>query len=199
VKGLIFDRKASSSAGGPTRVEKAKIGLIQFQISPPKTDIEQRRQCRTTHRQVHASTCYRASSVCDSVCLLHTLFSPSKGDYQSALLVVCVSCRWTSIREEERNYILNIIKKIKATGCNVLLVQKSILRDAVTPTSRCTTWPRPRSWWCATWSATTWTSSRAPSPAPHCEPRALQAREAGDRRPGRGRASRGEQGEPAGL
>lgn len=41
VKGLIFDRKASSSAGGPTRIEKAKIGLIQFQISPPKTDIEQ--------------------------------------------------------------------------------------------------------------------------------------------------------------
>lgn len=41
VKGLVFDHKASHLAGGPTRVENAKIGLIQFQISPPKTDIEQ--------------------------------------------------------------------------------------------------------------------------------------------------------------
>lgn len=31
------------------------------------------------------------------------------------------------ILKEERNYILGIIKKIKATGCNVLLIQKSIL------------------------------------------------------------------------
>jgi hypothetical protein len=41
VKGLVFDHKASHLAGGPTRIENAKIGLIQFQISPPKTDIEQ--------------------------------------------------------------------------------------------------------------------------------------------------------------
>lgn len=41
VKGLVFDHKASHTAGGPTRVENAMIGLIQFQISPPKTDIEQ--------------------------------------------------------------------------------------------------------------------------------------------------------------
>ena len=41
VPGLVFDRKASNSAGGPSRIEKARIGLIQFQISPPKTDIEQ--------------------------------------------------------------------------------------------------------------------------------------------------------------
>lgn len=32
--------QAAKSAGGPTRVEKAKIGLIQFHISPPKSDIE---------------------------------------------------------------------------------------------------------------------------------------------------------------
>lgn len=31
----------------------------------------------------------------------------------------------------EKNYILNICKKIQKTGCNVLLIQKSILRDAV--------------------------------------------------------------------
>ena len=39
------------------------------------------------------------------------------------------------ILKEERNYILNIVKKIRAAGCNVLLVQKSILRDAVTDLS----------------------------------------------------------------
>lgn len=32
------------------------------------------------------------------------------------------------ILKEEREYILNIVKKIKSSKCNVLLVQKSILR-----------------------------------------------------------------------
>jgi T-complex protein 1 subunit delta len=35
------------------------------------------------------------------------------------------------VLKEERAYILNIVKQIKKSGCNVLLVQKSILRDAV--------------------------------------------------------------------
>jgi T-complex protein 1 subunit delta len=35
------------------------------------------------------------------------------------------------ILKEERTYLLNMWKKIKKTGCNVLLIQKSILRDAV--------------------------------------------------------------------
>src|SRR5436190_18445069 len=35
------------------------------------------------------------------------------------------------ILKEERQYLLNMCKKIKKTGCNVLLIQKSILRDAV--------------------------------------------------------------------
>src|SRR5271163_2972604 len=35
------------------------------------------------------------------------------------------------ILKEERTYLLNMCKKIKKTGCNVLLIQKSILRDAV--------------------------------------------------------------------
>ena len=39
VEGLVLDQKASHLAGGVTRVEKAKIGLIQFCISPPKTDV----------------------------------------------------------------------------------------------------------------------------------------------------------------
>ena len=32
---------------------------------------------------------------------------------------------------QERAYILNLCKKIQKAGCNVLLVQKSILRDAL--------------------------------------------------------------------
>ena len=35
------------------------------------------------------------------------------------------------ILKEERKYIVGIVKKIVATGCNVLMIQKSILRDAV--------------------------------------------------------------------
>ena len=39
------------------------------------------------------------------------------------------------ILKEERAYLLNMCKIIKKSGCNVLLVQKSILRDAVTDLS----------------------------------------------------------------
>ncbi|MQM20339.1 hypothetical protein Taro_053359 [Colocasia esculenta] len=92
VKGLVFDKKVSHSAGGPSRMENAKIAVIQFQISPPKTDIEQS-------------------------------------------IVVSDYSQMDRILKEERNYILGIIKKIRATGCNVLLIQKSILRDAVTDLS----------------------------------------------------------------
>ena len=35
------------------------------------------------------------------------------------------------ILREERQYILDICKKIKKAGCNVLLIQKSILRYVV--------------------------------------------------------------------
>jgi len=35
------------------------------------------------------------------------------------------------ILKEEKNYLLGMCNKIKKTGCNVLLIQKSILRDAV--------------------------------------------------------------------
>ena len=87
VDGLVFDHKASKAAGGPTRVENAKVGLIQFCVSPPKTDIE------------------------NSV-------------------VVSDYAEMDRILKDERNYILGLVKKIRATGCNVLLIQKSILRDA---------------------------------------------------------------------
>lgn len=38
VDGLVFTQRASGS-NGPKKVEKAKIALIQFCISPPKTDV----------------------------------------------------------------------------------------------------------------------------------------------------------------
>ncbi|KAI1309096.1 T-complex protein 1 subunit delta [Halotydeus destructor] len=73
---------------GSKRVEKAKIALIQFQISPPKSDMDSQ-------------------------------------------VVVSDYAQMDRILREERNYILNIVKQIKKTGCNVLLIQKSILRDAL--------------------------------------------------------------------
>lgn len=38
VDGIVFTQK-TQGYGGPNKVEKAKIGLIQFCISPPKTDV----------------------------------------------------------------------------------------------------------------------------------------------------------------
>merc|ERR1711966_455239 len=89
VDGIVFPRKAAHFAGGPIRCENAKVGLIQFCISPPKTDMD--------------------SSVVVS-------------DYAAM----------DRILREEKQYILKICKQIKAAGCNVLLIQKSILPDAVT-------------------------------------------------------------------
>lgn len=89
IDGLVFvDKKVSHFAGGPTRINDAKIGLIQFTLSAPKTDLE-------NNVVVH--------------------------DYTAM----------DRILKEERKYILDLVKKITNTGCNVLLIQKSILRDAV--------------------------------------------------------------------
>lgn len=41
VDGLVLNQPIIKSAGGPTRMEKARIGLIQFQLSPPKPDVRQ--------------------------------------------------------------------------------------------------------------------------------------------------------------
>jgi len=85
IEGLVFQEKC---AGNVKTVKNAKIGLIQFCISPPKTDMD---------NQVVVS------------------------DYAAMDRVL----------REERAYILNIVKQVKKAGCNVLLVQKSILRDAM--------------------------------------------------------------------
>lgn len=39
VEGLVLTQPVIKAAGGPVRMEKAKIGLIQFQLSPPKPDV----------------------------------------------------------------------------------------------------------------------------------------------------------------
>lgn len=39
VDGLVLNQNVVVAAGGPVRMEKAKIGLIQFQLSAPKPDV----------------------------------------------------------------------------------------------------------------------------------------------------------------
>lgn len=39
VDGVVLNQQVIKSSGGPTRIEKARIGLIQFQLSPPKPDV----------------------------------------------------------------------------------------------------------------------------------------------------------------
>lgn len=87
VNGLVLERGARHVAGAPTKVENAKVALIQFCVSAPKTDMENN-------------------------------------------VVVSDYAAMDRILKEERKYIVNMCKKIKASGCNVLLIQKSILRDA---------------------------------------------------------------------
>lgn len=88
IDGLVFKQEASKGAGGPSSVEGARVALIQFCISPPKTDME---------------------------------FKLSVGDQAEI----------EKIAKDEKKYILNIVKKILKAKINVLLIQKSILRDAI--------------------------------------------------------------------
>ncbi|CAH0750219.1 unnamed protein product [Diatraea saccharalis] len=87
IQGLVIPHRAAN-VNGPHRIEKAKVGLIQFCISPPKTDMDHN-------------------------------------------VIVSDYAAMDRVLKEERQYILNIVKQIKKAGCNVLLVQKSILRDAL--------------------------------------------------------------------
>ena len=89
VDGIVFtDNKVSKAAGGPSKIENPKIGLIQFCISHPKTDMD-------------------------------------------STLEIQEYSQMDRVLKEERAHIVKMVKKIKETGCNVLLIQKSILRDAV--------------------------------------------------------------------
>uniref|UniRef100_G3Q878 T-complex protein 1 subunit delta n=1 Tax=Gasterosteus aculeatus aculeatus TaxID=481459 RepID=G3Q878_GASAC len=86
VDGLVLTQRVANSS--VSRVEKAKIGLIQFCLSPPKTDMDNQ-------------------------------------------IVVSDYAQMDRVLREERTYILNMVKQVKKAGCNVLLIQKSILRDAL--------------------------------------------------------------------
>eukprot|EP01054_Gregarina_sp_Poly1_P003202 Gregarina_sp_Poly_1__3201@NODE_190_length_11648_cov_127_353855_g169_i0_p4_GENE_NODE_190_length_11648_cov_127_353855_g169_i0NODE_190_length_11648_cov_127_353855_g169_i0_p4_ORF_typecomplete_len542_score87_54Cpn60_TCP1/PF00118_24/1_8e159_NODE_190_length_11648_cov_127_353855_g169_i04352060 len=89
VDGLVLaHQRVSRLAGGPSSCQHAKIGLIQFCLSLPKTDMDQ---------------------------------SITIKDYTAM----------DRLLRQERLQIAKMVKKIAATGCNVLLVQKSILREAV--------------------------------------------------------------------
>merc|ERR1719384_2243415 len=92
VDGLVLTQKIARAAGGPSRITDAKIGLIQFCLSAPKTDMESNIQVR---------------------------------DYT----------QMDRLLREERTLLAKMVKQIAKTGCNVLLVQKSILRDATTDLS----------------------------------------------------------------
>jgi len=85
VDGLCLDQ---SALGTTKRMEKAKVALIQFQLSPPKTDMENQ-------------------------------------------VVINDYSQMDRVLKEERAYTLNLVKAIKKSGANVILCQKSILRDAV--------------------------------------------------------------------
>jgi len=39
VEGVVLNQDVVVAAGGPTRMEKAKIAIVQFQLSPPKPDV----------------------------------------------------------------------------------------------------------------------------------------------------------------
>ena len=39
IDGVVLNQTVVVAAGGPTRMEKAKIAIIQFQLSAPKPDV----------------------------------------------------------------------------------------------------------------------------------------------------------------
>lgn len=87
VEGIVFPKPSETSLAGIKRVQNAKIALIQFHLSAPKTNIDNK-------------------------------------------VIINDYAQMDRILTEERKYILEMCKKIKKSGCNVVLVQKSILRDA---------------------------------------------------------------------
>eukprot|EP00792_Barthelona_sp_PAP020_P007770 TRINITY_DN3161_c0_g1_i1.p1 TRINITY_DN3161_c0_g1~~TRINITY_DN3161_c0_g1_i1.p1 ORF type:complete len:547 (+),score=177.95 TRINITY_DN3161_c0_g1_i1:95-1735(+) len=94
VQGLVFSSEsidgvaATRVATGPARVENANIGLIQFALSSPKTNMD-------------------------------------------GNIVISDADAMKRLVDEERRYILKMVKTIKKSGCNVLLVQKNVLREGV--------------------------------------------------------------------
>lgn len=88
IEGIVFEHRLLRAAQTPRVINDAKIALIQFQLSPPKTDM-------------------------DSQVILT--------DYD----------QMDRVQREQRKYILHLVQSIAKTGANVVLLQKSILRDAI--------------------------------------------------------------------
>jgi len=87
INGLVFKKGSTKTGGGVSQISNAKIALIQFCLSAPKTDMDNN-------------------------------------------IVVSDYNAMDRILRDERKYILGLCKKIKKSGANVVLIQKSILRDA---------------------------------------------------------------------
>jgi T-complex protein 1 subunit delta len=88
VHGLVLSKGASKTAAGAvSRQTDAKIAVLQYCLTAPKTDMDN-------------------------------------------TVVVADYAAMDRILREERKYILNQCKVIKKAGANVILIQKSILRDA---------------------------------------------------------------------
>lgn len=87
VKGLVLHKGSTKSAGGPSQMPNAKIALLQYCLSAPKSDMDNN-------------------------------------------VVVSDYAAMDRILREERKYILQQCKLIKKSGATVVLLQKSILRDA---------------------------------------------------------------------
>lgn len=87
VEGLVLTKGSTKTAGGPSYMKNAKVALIQYCLSAPKTDMDNN-------------------------------------------VVVSDYASMDRILREERKYLLEQCKTIKKSGTNVLLIQKSILRDA---------------------------------------------------------------------
>ena len=62
--------------------------------------------------------------------MIQFCLSPPKTDMENQV-VLSDYTQMDRILREERQYTLNLVKQIKKAGCNVLLIQKSILRDAI--------------------------------------------------------------------
>jgi T-complex protein 1 subunit delta len=87
ISGLVLNAPKINAPGAPTVMNQAKIALLQFCLSAPKTDMDN-------------------------------------------TVVVEDYAAMDRLLREERKYILGLCKAIQKSGATVVLLQKSILRDA---------------------------------------------------------------------
>jgi T-complex protein 1 subunit delta len=64
------------------------------------------------------------------IALIQFCLSSPKTDIENNIVVGDYS-QIDKVLKEERKYIINLVKKIADSGCNVILLQKSVLRDAI--------------------------------------------------------------------